>query len=124
MNENVLQIQLDLEVYEQSEEIELGVYEQSEEIELEVEEGGSAGVVPDDKIAEEVEKYLEEHKDELKGEKGDPGESGITTPINGFFTLSVDADGNLWAHSAEEGTTPDFEYDGETGNLYVIQEVS
>ena len=58
-----------------------------------------------------------------KGEKGDPGESGITTPINGFFTLSVDTDGNLWAYSAGEGTTPDFEYDTETGNLYVTQEV-
>ena len=59
-----------------------------------------------------------------KGDKGDTGESGITVPVNGFFTLSVDADGNLWSYSAEEGTTPDFEYDGETGNLYVVQEVS
>ena len=59
-----------------------------------------------------------------KGDQGDKGESGITTPVNGFFTLSVDADGNLWAYSAEDGTTPDFEYDSATGNLYVVQEVS
>ena len=59
-----------------------------------------------------------------KGDKGDKGESGITTPVNGFFTLSVDADGNLWAYSAEDGTTPDFEYDSATGNLYIVQEVS
>lgn len=58
-----------------------------------------------------------------KGEKGDTGESGITVPVNGFFTLSVDSDGNLWAYSAEDGTTPDFEYDSDTGNLYVVQEV-
>lgn len=59
-----------------------------------------------------------------KGEKGDTGESGIVTPVNGFFTLSVDSEGNLWAYSAGDGTTLDFEYDSETGNLYVVQEVS
>lgn len=62
-----------------------------------------------------------------KGEKGDPGEkgeSGITVPVNGFFTLAVDSDGNLWAYSAESGTTPEFEYDSATGNLYIKQEVS
>ena len=62
-----------------------------------------------------------------KGEKGDPGEkgeSGITAPVNGFFTLAVDTDGNLWAYSAESGTTPEFEYDSDTGNLYIKQEVS
>lgn len=55
--------------------------------------------------------------------KGERGESGVITPLNGFFTLSVDADGNLWAHSAEEGTPLSFEYDGETGDLYIVQEV-
>lgn len=59
-----------------------------------------------------------------KGEKGDPGESGITVPVNGFFTLAVDSDGNLWAYSAEDGTTPDLEYDEETGNLYFVTEVT
>lgn len=55
-----------------------------------------------------------------KGDKGDTGESGITAPVNGFFTLSVDADGNLYAHSAEDGTTPTFEYDETTGDLYFV----
>ena len=59
-----------------------------------------------------------------KGEKGDTGESGITVPVNGFFTLAVEADGNLWAYSAENGTTPEFEYDAETGNLYIVTEVA
>lgn len=58
-----------------------------------------------------------------KGEKGDTGESGITVPVNGFFTLAVDADGNLYAYSAEDGTTPSFEYDEETGDLYIVTEV-
>lgn len=47
----------------------------------------------------------------------------ITAPSNGFFTLAVDADGNLWAYCTEEGTTPNFEYDAETGNLYFVTEV-
>lgn len=59
-----------------------------------------------------------------KGDKGEKGESGITVPVNGFFTLAVDTDGNLWAYSAESGTTPEFEYDSDTGNLYIVQEVS
>ena len=58
-----------------------------------------------------------------KGDKGDTGESGITAPVSGFFTLSVDADGNLWSYS-ESVTTPNFEYDSETGSLYIVQEVS
>lgn len=58
----------------------------------------------------------------LPENSGPAGESGVTTPVNGFFTLSVDSDGNLWAHSAENGTTPDFEYDSETGNLYFVTE--
>ena len=55
-----------------------------------------------------------------KGEKGDPGESGVTAPVNGFFTLSVDAAGNLWAYSAD-GTVPALELD-EAGNLYFVTE--
>ena len=57
------------------------------------------------------------------GPQGKTGESGITTPVAGFFTLSVDADGNLYAYSAEGGTVPQMEYDSVTGNLYIVQEV-
>lgn len=59
---------------------------------------------------------------DLKGEKGDVGESGITSPVAGFFTLSVDAEGDLWVYS-EDDNVPEFEYDSETGYLYVVQEV-
>ena len=53
-----------------------------------------------------------------KGDRGDPGESGISTPASGFFTLSVDADGGLWAHYAPDGEAPPFRYDAATGDLY------
>ena len=58
----------------------------------------------------------------IKGNKGDRGDSGVTTPINGFFTMYVDEDGNLWVLS-EDDLTNTFEYDAETGNLYFVQEV-
>ena len=58
----------------------------------------------------------------IKGVKGDRGDSGVTTPINGFFTMYVDEDGNLWVLS-EDDLTNTFEYDESTGNLYFVQEV-
>ena len=58
----------------------------------------------------------------IKGSKGDRGDSGVTTPINGFFTMYVDEDGNLWVLS-EDDLTNTFEYDENTGNLYFVQEV-
>ena len=58
----------------------------------------------------------------IKGSKGDRGDSGVTTPINGFFTMYVDEDGNLWVLS-EDDLTNTFEYDETTGNLYFVQEV-
>ena len=58
----------------------------------------------------------------IKGSKGDRGDSGVTTPINGFFTMYVDEDGNLWVLS-EDDLTNTFEYDEVTGNLYFVQEV-
>lgn len=58
----------------------------------------------------------------IKGTKGDRGDSGVTTPINGFFTMYVDEDGNLWVLSETDMSTV-FEYDSDTGNLYYVQEV-
>lgn len=40
----------------------------------------------------------------------------------GFFTLSVDEDGNLYAHTADDEPAPPLEYDEETGSLYFITE--
>ncbi len=58
-----------------------------------------------------------------KGDKGEQGESGVTAPTNGFFTLAVDANGDLWVYSTTGDTTPTFEYDATSGNLYVVMEV-
>ena len=58
----------------------------------------------------------------IKGSKGDRGDSGVTTPINDFFTIYIDKDNNLWVLS-EDDLTNTFEYDAETGNLYFVQEV-
>lgn len=55
--------------------------------------------------------------------QGPQGESGVTIPASGFYTLSVDpATGNLYAHTADDSTVPPYEYDEETGNLYFITE--
>ena len=55
-----------------------------------------------------------------KGDKGDPGENGVAFPLSGFFTMTVDADGNLYAHTAAAGDAPPLVYDEATGNLYYI----
>ena len=56
-----------------------------------------------------------------QGAKGERGESGIQTQISGLFALSVDADGNLWAHcNNDELTAANFRYDSDTGNLYYV----
>ena len=53
-----------------------------------------------------------------RGEKGDRGDSGVTAPLSGFFSLTVDADGNLWSHVADGGAAPPLSYDPSTGELY------
>ena len=50
------------------------------------------------------------------------GSGGVAAPVNGFFTLSVDGNGDLWAHTSGDGTVPDFEYDSSTGDLYFVTE--
>lgn len=53
--------------------------------------------------------------------RGATGESGIQTQISGLFAMSVDADGNLWAHcNSDELTAANFRYDSNTGNLYYV----
>lgn len=52
-----------------------------------------------------------------KGDKGDRGDSGVTVPISGLFSLSGDADGNLYAYYADGSTAPSFETDS-SGNIY------
>ena len=53
--------------------------------------------------------------------RGAQGASGVTTPISGMFTLSVDANGDLWAHcNGNELTAANFRYDSESGDLYYV----
>lgn len=53
--------------------------------------------------------------------QGARGESGIQTNISGFFTLSVDSDGGLWAnYEGDELSADNFDYDPETGDLYFV----
>lgn len=53
------------------------------------------------------------------GPEGPRGESGVTAPVSGWFTLSGDADGNLWAYYNDSDAPPVFETD-EDGNIYYI----
>lgn len=55
----------------------------------------------------------------IQGVQGPPGESGVTTPISGFYTLSVDPNGDLWVNYPDGAEPPDFELD-EDGNLFVV----
>jgi hypothetical protein len=48
--------------------------------------------------------------------------TGVTAPVNGFFSLSVDANGDLWVHTSGDGNTPAFAYDSSTGDLYFLTE--
>jgi hypothetical protein len=57
-----------------------------------------------------------------QGEKGETGEAGIIAPVSGFFTLTVDEKGDFYAAFAGEDEPLTFEYDEETGNLYLVQE--
>ncbi len=47
-----------------------------------------------------------------KGEKGDKGEKGldgVTIPVNGFYSFSVDENGDLWVHYPDAQNPPEVE---------------
>lgn len=57
---------------------------------------------------------------DYKGDKGDTGESGVATPLDGFWYLTYDPDtGNMYV-IANTDMSDSFEYDSETGNLYYL----
>lgn len=49
------------------------------------------------------------------------GDSGVVTPLAGFFTMYVDGSGNLYSVSQTDMSDA-FEYDATTGNLYYLTE--
>lgn len=70
------------------------------------------------KNAADITAHIQEKLDngDFVGERGD---SGVITPITGTFTLSGDAEGNLWGYYLEESVPPQFEVDSD-GNIYLI----
>ena len=73
--------------------------------------------------------FTPEQLEALRGPQGIPGSVGPEGPAGpqgvpgtGFFTLSVDGNGDLWVYG-EKDSVMEFEYDEETGDLYVVQEV-
>ena len=53
-----------------------------------------------------------------QGPKGERGDSGVTVPLSGFFSLTVDSNGNLWSHVADGAAAPPLSYNPSTGELY------
>lgn len=53
--------------------------------------------------------------------QGATGQSGVYTEISGWFAMSVDANGDLYAHcNNNELTSANFRYDSDTGALYYV----
>ena len=53
-----------------------------------------------------------------KGDKGDRGDSGTIVPANGFYTFSVDDNGDLWVHYPDSATAPEVHL-SEGGELFL-----
>ena len=51
-----------------------------------------------------------------KGEQGDKGLDAITIPVNGFYSFSVDENGDLWVHYPDVQNPPEVELN-ENGEL-------
>ncbi len=52
--------------------------------------------------------------------KGDKGASGVQAATAGMFTFEVEENGDLYVNFVDQGETPQFEYDTDTGDLYYI----
>ena len=57
---------------------------------------------------------------DYKGEKGDTGESGVITPMSGFWYLTYEPDTGDMYVIANVDMSDAFDYDSETGNLYYV----
>ena len=54
-----------------------------------------------------------------QGERVEKGDSGISAPSNGFFTLSMEGDGDLYVNYPDNTSPPSFTWDSKSGDLYV-----
>ncbi len=52
--------------------------------------------------------------------KGDKGACGVQAATAGMFTFEVEENGDLYVNFVDQGETPQFEYDTDTGDLYYI----
>lgn len=59
----------------------------------------------------------------FKGDKGERGDSGITTPTSGFINFEVDPDGNLYALYPENVENVKFELDADGNLSYEVKDV-
>ena len=59
----------------------------------------------------------------IEDKKGERGESGTTTPTNGFINLEVDADGNLYAIYPDTVENVVFELDADGNLSYEVKDV-
>jgi len=57
-----------------------------------------------------------------KGEKGDSGINGSIVPSNGFYSFSVDEDGNLFVHYPDSTNAPDVELNGDGELILTVDE--
>lgn len=56
------------------------------------------------------------------GDTGPTGESGVITPTEGFFSLTADENGDLYAYYNDSNTAPEFEIDADNNIYYLIGE--
>ena len=56
----------------------------------------------------------------VQGEQGPAGTSSAVAPQAGFYSLQMESNGDLYVVYPDDETAPTFQYEKETGNLYVV----
>lgn len=56
----------------------------------------------------------------VQGERGPAGTSSAVAPQAGFYSLQMEPNGDLYVVYPDDETAPTFEYEKDTGNLYVV----
>ena len=56
----------------------------------------------------------------VQGERGPAGTSSAVAPQAGFYSLQMESNGDLYVVYPDDETAPTFQYEKETGNLYVV----
>lgn len=56
----------------------------------------------------------------VQGEQGPAGTSSAVAPQAGFYSLQMESNGDLYVVYPDDETAPTFQYEKESGNLYVV----